>query len=78
MADAFMSNPSWRAFTSLSGSKVVELSGGISYSSLPATAVIQFEVFGSTFEISYLGINDIDQNKLVLSALLTKMCDATY
>ena len=46
------------------------------FTSNTGTAVIQFEVFGSTFETSYLGINGIDQNKLVLSALLTKMCDA--
>ncbi len=76
MAEAFMSNPSWSDFTSNTGTAVVELTGQISYSGLPATAVIQFEVFGSTFETSYLGINGIDQNKLVLSALLTKMCDA--
>jgi hypothetical protein len=76
MAEAFMSNPSWSDFTSNTGTAVVELTGQISYSGLPATAVIQFEVFGSTFETSYLGINGIDQNKLVLSALLSKMCDA--
>lgn len=41
-----------------------------------ATALIQFEVYGSTFEASYLGINSVDQNLFSLSALLTKMCEA--
>jgi hypothetical protein len=76
MADAFFDNPRWSDFPSSSGGTVVELSGELTYSGLPATALIQFDVYGSTFEASYLGINDIDQNLLVLSALLTKMCEA--
>lgn len=76
MADAFFENPKWREFESDSGITVVELTGELSYSGLPATALIQFEVFGSTFETSYLGINDVDQNRLVLAGLLSKMCEA--
>ncbi len=77
MGDAFLSNSSWRDFDSISGSKVVELTGGFNYDGMPVDAVIQFEVTGSNFETSYLGINGVDQNLLVLSALLTKMCEAT-
>jgi hypothetical protein len=77
MGDAFLSNPSWRDFDSLSGSKVVELTGGFSYDGVPVDAVIQFKVIGSSFETAYLGINGVDQNLLVLSALLTNMCEAT-
>ena len=77
MGDAFLSNPSWRDFDSLSGSKVVELTGGFNYDGVPVDAVIQFEVSGSSFETAYLGINGVDQNMLVLSALLTNMCKAT-
>jgi hypothetical protein len=76
MADAFFENPNWRDFQSDSGITVVELTGELSYSGLPATALIQFEVFGSTFETSYMGINGVDQNRLVLAGLLTKMCEA--
>ena len=78
MADAFMTNPSWRDFPSTTGSTVVELTGEISYDGLPAEAFIQFDLSGGSFEAVYLGINNVDQSRLVLSALLTKMCNATY
>ncbi len=78
MADAFMTNPSWRDFPSTSGGTVVELTGEISYDGFPADALIQFDLSGGSFEAVYLGINNIDQSLLVLSALLNKMCDATY
>ena len=78
MADAFMTNPSWRDFPSNSGGTVVELTGEISYDGFPADALIQFDLSGGSFEAVYLGINNVDQSLLVLSALLNKMCDATY
>ena len=78
MADAFMTNPSWRDFPSTSGGTVVELTGEISYDGFPADALIQFDLSGSSFEAVYLGINNVDQNMLILSALLTKMCNAAY
>jgi hypothetical protein len=78
MADAFMSGPSWTDFPSTSGGTVVELTGEITYDGFPADALIQFNLSGSSFEAKYLGINGVDQNLLVLSALLKKMCDATY
>jgi hypothetical protein len=77
MADSFLSNPKWRDFTSTSGDKVVELTGGFSYDGKPVTALIQFPFDGLSFEAAYLGINGIDQSILVLSALLRKMCSAT-
>jgi hypothetical protein len=78
MADAFMTNPSWRDFPSTSGGTVVELTGEISYDGFPADALIQFDLSGGSFEAVYLGINNIDQSMLMLSSLLNKMCDATY
>lgn len=78
MADAFMTSPNWRDFPSTSGGTVVELTGEITYDGYPADALIQFDLSGGSFEAVYLGINDVDQSLLVLSALLTKMCDATY
>ena len=76
MADAFMSNPSWRDFTSDTGEMVVELKGEISYDGVPAEAVIQFIISNGNFKASYLGIDGADQNLLVLSALFNKMCAA--
>ena len=78
MADAFMSNASWTDFPSSTGSTIVELTGEISYDGYPADAIIQFDLYGDSFEAVYLGINDVDQSQLMLSALLTKMCNATY
>jgi hypothetical protein len=78
MADAFMTDPSWSDFPSTSGGTVVELKGEISYDGYPADALIQFDLSGGSFEAAYLGINGVDQNRLVLSALLTKMCNAAY
>lgn len=78
MADAFMTNPSWRDFPSTSGGTVVELTGEISYDGFPAEALIQFDLSGGSFEAVYLGINNVDQSRLVLSALLNKMCESTY
>lgn len=76
MADAFMTNPQWRDFEGSSGNTIVELTGEISYDGLPAEALIQFEISGGSFEAIYLGINNVDQNRLMLSALLNNMCDA--
>jgi hypothetical protein len=78
MADAFMSNASWTDFPSSTGTTIVELTGGISYDGYPSDALIQFDLSGGSFEAAYLGINGVDQTLLVLSALLGKMCDATY
>ena len=78
MADAFMSNASWTDFPSSTGTTIVELTGGISYDGYPSDALIQFDLSGGSFEAVYLGINEVDQSLLVLSALLGKMCDATY
>ena len=76
MADAFMSTPYWSDFISDTGGTVVELSGGITYDQIPVTALIQFDVYGTEFEANYLGLDGVDQNQIVLSTLLTKMCDA--
>ena len=76
MADAFMANPSWSDFASTTGGTVVELTGGITFDSADVEALIQFELFGSSFEASYLSFNQVSQNQLMLSSLLTKMCDA--
>ena len=79
MADAFLGNPTWESFDAVTGETVVELNGEMSYSGLPAQAKLQFTVtdFGSSFDTSFFSINGEGQGVLVISALLTKMCEAT-
>jgi hypothetical protein len=76
MADAFLGSPSWTDFDSTSVGTVVELTGGMTYDGADVEALIQFELSGSSFEASYLSFNQVSQNQLMLSSLLTKMCDA--
>lgn len=76
MADAFMANPSWTDFASTTGGTVVELTGGITFDSADVEALIQFDLTGSNFEAVYLSLNEVSQSKLMLSSLLTKMCEA--
>jgi len=78
MADAFFAAPSWRDFTSTKGKTVVELEGLMSYQGSPTIAMVQFIVEPLTgFSAEYLEFDGDPQNLLVLSALLTKMCEAT-
>lgn len=76
MADAFMASPSWSDFASTTGGTVVELTGGITFDGADVEALIQFDLSGSSFEATYLSLNEVSQNQLMLSSLLTKMCDA--
>jgi hypothetical protein len=76
MANGFMSSPRWSEFTSTTGTTVVELTGSISYDGLPATALIQFEVSGGSFEATYLSISDEPQSLLTLNILFNKMCES--
>ena len=77
MADAFMASPSWSDFASTTGGTVVELTGGITFDSADVEALIQFDLSGSSFEAVYLSLNEVSQSKLMLSSLLTKMCEAS-
>lgn len=78
MGDAFFSSPKWTSFTSVDNETIVEVDGGISYQGSPADAVLQFTVtdLGTSFKASYFGVNDEGQGLLVMSGLLTKMCNA--
>lgn len=78
--DRFFSSPSWRSFDSTTGKKVVEFTGRFSYSGSPATAKIQFtlDVSGGTFTATYLSINDVSQNQLMLSAMIQKVFESYY
>jgi len=79
MASAFLSNPEWNDFTTSSGESVVELTGSFLYSGSPATLSLQFSpnLATSSFEVGYMGINDVSQSRIVVAALFDKMCAAT-
>jgi hypothetical protein len=76
MANGFMSSPRWSEFTSTTGTTVVELSGEISYDGVPATALIQFEISGGSFEAKYLSIADEPQSLIAMNVLFNKMCES--
>ena len=79
MANAFLTNPEWNDFTTSSGESVVELTGSFLYSGSPATLSLQFSpnLATSSFEVGYMGINDVSQSRIVVAALFDKMCAAT-
>lgn len=76
MADAFMSYPTWDEFTSTDGNTVVELTGDITYGGVPAEAVLQWTVTGSTFDTEYFGIDGESQSIYMISELYDLMCSA--
>lgn len=78
MADAFFPDAAWSDFTSTTGEDVVELTGMMSYDGSPARATLQFTVDPMDgFSASYVEIGSEPGNLLMISALLTKMCEAT-
>ena len=78
MADAFFPDAQWSDFTSTSGKTVVELSGSLTYDNMPADALIQFVVDPVTgFKAEYMEINGQPGNLILMSGLLSKMCEAT-
>jgi hypothetical protein len=79
MANAFLTNPEWNDFSTSSGESVIELTGSFLYSGSPATLSLQFSpnLATSSFEVGYMGINDVSQSRIVVAALFDKMCAAT-
>ena len=72
--DSFFSNPQWKSFTSDKGKRVVEFAGKCMYFEKEVTVKMQFVVSDDkTFEIEYLDVNDIPQNRLLMAALLSKV-----
>lgn len=73
--DSFFSSPRWRYFLSDGGANVVEFTGKFSYADAPATALIQFvvDLDEGSITASYLEINGIAQNRLLLATLIGKV-----
>ncbi|GAA6293175.1 hypothetical protein F220043C3_16090 [Enterocloster asparagiformis] len=70
----FFKKPRWRYFKSEAGDDVVEFSGRCMFQDTEVEAVFQFILSkdDDTFEIAYLGLNDIPQNQLVILGVVSK------
>lgn len=71
----YFHNPQWRHFKSDTGKDIVEFTGNCLFQDAEVEATIQFllNTDTGTTEIAFLALNDIPQNKLYLSALLSKV-----
>lgn len=70
---AFFSAPRWKYFESEDGQNVVEFTGDCTYRDAPVKARIQFIVDeeNGTFEAAYLAFNEVPQDMLTLSAVIS-------
>ena len=78
MVNSFISNPSWEGGMTDEGINFVDISGEITYMNKPVDAVLQF-IFSkdnTTFNYNAFEINEIPQNNLTATELLTKMCES--
>lgn len=78
MANGFLDDPSWESGVGNNGTEFVNVSGGITLSGKPVTAVVQFTVdeTGGTFQYNAFEINEVPQNNFMAAALFKKMCDS--
>ena len=86
--DNFFGNPEWRYFKGTSEGPdddgdgepdyleenvdVVEFTGRCTYQDVEVQALIQFEVGEDTFEATFLSLNEVPENRLILAALIDK------
>jgi hypothetical protein len=75
---SFFANPTWKYFKSDENQDVVEFSGACSYQNVNVTARVQFllDVDNGTFDVYYLGFNDVPQNKLIIMGLIKKVFES--
>jgi len=73
----FFGTPRWSYFESDEGQDVVEFTGDCTYQEAPVKARIQFVVDeeNGTFEATYLAFNEVPQDALTLTALITTAFD---
>jgi hypothetical protein len=71
---AFFGSPQWKYFKGNEEKEVVEFTGDCTYQDAPVKARIQFVVDEKqgTFEATYLALNEVPQNKLILASLIEK------
>lgn len=71
---SFFGTPRWKYFKGNEGKNVVEFTGDCTYQDAAVKARIQFVVDEKqgTFEATYLALNEVPQNKLILASLIAK------
>ena len=69
----FFGYPKWRHFKSTENQDIVEFTGRCLYADVEVDVLIQFILYleESEFEMAYLSFNDVPQNLLVMSALIS-------
>ena len=68
----FFGNPKWKSFSTDTGVEVVEFTGNCLFDNTEVEALIQFTLDkeAGTFSVTYLSLNDISQNNLMITSML--------
>ena len=76
MVNNLVDSPKWSAFVADDNEDYVNVEGSIEYLEQPVDMLLQFNVDTKkeTFEINYLGFNEISQNIFMQSLLMEEMC----
>jgi hypothetical protein len=76
MVNSFIASPSWESDITQNNQKFVNITGNITLQGKPVEALVQFFVDdkNETFVFNAFEINNIPQNNIMTTALLTKMC----
>ena len=76
MVNNLVDSPKWSAFVADDDEDYVNVEGSIEYLEQPVDMLLQFNVDTKkeTFEINYLGFNEISQNIFMQSLLIEEMC----
>lgn len=71
---AFFGAPRWKYFKANEGENIVEFTGDCIYQDVAVKARIQFVVDEKqgTFEATYLALNEVPQNRIILASLIEK------
>ncbi|MZQ74725.1 MAG: hypothetical protein GT589_01020 [Peptoclostridium sp.] len=74
----FFGSPTWKHFESDEEVNVVEFTGECTYQEVPVKARIQFIIAadGGSFEVGYLSFNEVPQDMLTTTALLSTAFDS--
>ncbi|MEE2704477.1 MAG: hypothetical protein VX397_00005 [Pseudomonadota bacterium] len=76
MINGFMAYPIWTSGESEEGNIFVNVNGGIIFQEKEVDAALQFSINKDNFRVRALEFNEIPQNRLIITSLLIKMCEA--
>ena len=71
--DQFFINDSWKSFTSTENEQIVEFNGDCNLLDVPVTVKIQFLITGNSFNVKYVGIDDVPMDGLDGLSVLDKV-----